>query len=182
MGFLDTLGETFASTGRAIGNKTKEVAGATKISFQINQEEVKLKKAYMALGEAYYKDHAEDMPEAYAMLAADIKNSKEQLENLIKDKQILTNQKQCTSCGAWMANEDRFCGKCGAENEVAGKDAAEENESCQQEKEDAAFGDVNAAPEEAFCEEKEGETECPACHAKIKGGLFYCPECGQKLS
>ena len=34
------------------------------------------------------------------------------------------------------------------------------------------------APEEAAAE----EMECPSCHASVKAGLFYCPECGQKLS
>ena len=33
-------------------------------------------------------------------------------------------------------------------------------------------------PEETAAE----EMECPSCHASVKAGLFYCPECGQKLS
>lgn len=160
MGFFDTLSETVANTGRALGNKTKEVAGSTKLSLQISQEEAKLKKAYAALGEAFYNEHKDDMPEKYAVYAADIKECADRLESLTKDKQILKNQKHCTSCGAWMPNEDRFCGKCGAENEILVKE-----------------------PEPEAEEEEEGETRiCPSCHASVKAELFYCPECGEKLS
>ena len=100
------------------------------------------------------------MPEKYAVSAADIKECADRLESLTKDKQILKNQKHCTSCGAWMPNEDRFCGKCGAENEILVKE-----------------------PEPEAEEEEEGETRiCPSCHASVKAELFYCPECGEKLS
>ncbi len=160
MGFFDTLSETVASTGRVLGNKTKEVAGSTKLSIQINQEEARLKKAYAALGEAYYKDHTADMPEQYAVLAADVREAEERLNSLTKDKQILKNQKRCTNCGAWMANEDKFCGKCGAENEVLVKEPE---------------------PEAPVPDESEMKV-CPSCHAKVKAELFYCPECGEKLS
>ena len=190
MGFFDTLSETVANTGRVLGNKTKEVAGSTKLSFQITQEETKLRKAYAALGEAYYKDHCGDMPETYAILAADVAEARERLESLTRDKQILKNQKRCTSCGAWMANEDRFCGKCGAENEIpkndpepetakeAAKEAATEEIFEEEEPKTETVQEETTAPEEAAAE----EMECPSCHASVKAGLFYCPECGQKLS
>ena len=122
---------------------------STKLSFQITQEETKLRKAYAALGEAYYKDHCGDMPETYAILAADVAEARERLERLTCDKQILKNQKRCTSCGAWMANEDRFCGKCGAENEILKNDP---------EPETAKEAAKEAATEEIF-EEEEPKTE-----------------------
>ena len=168
MGFFDTLSETVANTGRVLGNKTK------------------LRKAYAALGEAYYKDHCGDMPETYAILAADVAEARERLESLTRDKQILKNQKRCTSCGAWMANEDRFCGKCGAENEIlkngpepeTAKEAATEEIFEEEEPKTETVQEETTAPEEAAAE----EMECPSCHASVKAGLFYCPECGQKLS
>ena len=123
MGFFDTLGETLASTSKVVGNKTKEAAGTAKLSLQISQEEARLKKAYEALGKAYFKNHEDDMPEQYAVYGADIRESAARLESLTKDKQILKNQKRCTSCGAWIPNEDRFCRKCGAENEILVKEA-----------------------------------------------------------
>ena len=134
MGFFDTLGETLNSTGKAVGSKTKEAAETAKLSLQISQEEARLKKAYEALGEAYYKNHENDMPEQYAVYAVDIRESAARLESLTKDKQVLKNQKRCTSCGAWIPNEDRFCGKCGAENEIlvkaeAGSGEAEEKDA-----------------------------------------------------
>ncbi len=118
MGFFDTLSETLTSTGKAVGSKTKEAAETAKLSLQISQEEARLKKAYEALGEAYFKNHENDMPEQYAVYAVDIRESAARLDSLMKDRQILKNQKRCSSCGAWMPNEDRFCGKCGAENEI----------------------------------------------------------------
>ena len=74
------------------------------------------------------------MPEQYAVYAVDIRESAARLESLTKDKQVLKNQKRCTSCGAWIPNEDRFCGKCGAENEIlvkaeAGSGEAEEKDA-----------------------------------------------------
>lgn len=161
MDFFDTLGETVATAGKVFSHKTKEVAGSTKLSFQITQEETKLKKAYAALGQAYYADHAEDMPEQYAVYAADVKESLDRLNALTKDKQILKNQKLCASCGAVMPNEDKFCGKCGAENEVLVK-------------------------EEPEAEEEESRTEdekkvCPHCQAEVNAELLYCPECGEKF-
>ncbi len=163
MDFFDTLGETVASAGKVISHKTKEVAGSTKLSLQISQEEAKVKKAYAALGEAFYGDHSEDMPEQYAIYAADVKECLDRLNALKKDKQILKNQKRCVKCGALMPNEDKFCGKCGAENEILVKD-----EEPEEKEEETA--------------EEEGETRvCPSCQAKVSAELIYCPECGEKL-
>ena len=115
---------------KVVGSKTKEAAETAKLNLQIAQEEARLKKAYEALGEAYFKNHEDDMPEQYAVYAVDIRESAARLDSLTKDKQILKNQKRCGSCGAWMPNEDRFCGKCGAENEILAKgtEAAEQAE------------------------------------------------------
>ena len=121
MGFFDTLGETITSTGKVVGCKTKEAAETAKLTLQIAQEDARLKQSYEALGEAYFKNHEDDMPEQYAVYAVDIRESAARLDSLTKDKQILKNQKRCGSCGAWMPNEDRFCGKCGAENEILAK-------------------------------------------------------------
>ncbi|MCI8465975.1 MAG: zinc ribbon domain-containing protein [Lachnospiraceae bacterium] len=138
MGFFDTLSETLASTSKVVGSKTKEVASTTKLSIQISQEEARLKKAYEALGEAYFKNHEEDMPEQYAVYGADIREAAARLDSLMKEKQILKNQKRCVSCGAWIPNEDRFCGKCGAENEILEKEAeAEKTDSEEVENVDA---------------------------------------------
>ena len=155
MGFFDTLGETLTSTGKMVGSKTKETAEAAKLSLQISQEEARLTKAYEALGEAYFKDHEDDMPEPYAVYAVDIRESAARLESLTKDKRILKNQKQCTSCGAWIPNEDRFCGKCGAENEVLVK----EEES------------KEAAPEGAAAETEGAETESTETEKTSEGNV-----------
>ena len=123
MGFFDTFGETVAAAGKTVGGKTKEMAGAARLSLQITQEESRLSRAFAALGEAYYRDHKDDMPEGYGALAADIEASAARLESLKQEKQILKNQKRCERCGAWMLADDRFCGKCGADNERnAGED------------------------------------------------------------
>ena len=156
MGFFDTLGETLTSTGKVVGSKTKEAAEAAKLSLQISQEEARLRRAYEALGEAYFKNHEDDMPEPYAVYAVDIRESAARLESLTKDKWILKNQKQCTSCGAWIPNEDRFCGKCGAENEIlvrnaksgeaesAAEEAAEEAEPAEAEETKAGAAEMEA--------------------------------------
>ena len=124
MDFFDTLGETVANAGKLVSSKTKEVAGATKLSFQISQEETKLRKAYAALGKVYYADHADDMPEQYAVYAADVKESIDRLDSLAKDRQILKNQKRCVNCGA-VIFEDIICPACRKIMERAyGADAA----------------------------------------------------------
>lgn len=172
MGFFDTFSETVASTGRALGSKTKVVAESTKLSFQITQEEAKLKTAFAALGEAFYKNNLDDMPEEYAALVADIKASKEKLAALTEDKETVSNKKRCAKCGAWMPKEDTFCGKCGTVNEVAEETEAEDD--------DIAFDDddVFEAPEEKA---NTNEKICPNCKTVVKLELLYCPECGEKL-
>ncbi len=169
MDFFDTLGETVANAGKLVSSKTKEVAGATKLSFQISQEATKLRKAYAALGKAYYADHADDMPEQYAVYAADVKESIDRLDSLAKDRQILRNQKRCVNCGALMPNEDRFCGKCGAENEVLVKEERPEPEESAEEQKNGEDGAEKA------------EKECPVCHARVDAELLYCPDCGEKF-
>ena len=92
------------------------------------------------------------MPEPYAVYAVDIRESAARLESLTKDKWILKNQKQCTSCGAWIPNEDRFCGKCGAENEILvrnaksgeAEEAAEEAEPAEAEETKAGAAEMEA--------------------------------------
>lgn len=131
MGFFDTLSETLTSTGKVVGSKTKEAAEIAKLNLQITQEEARLKKGFEVLGEAYFKNHENDMPEQYAVYAADIRESSARLDSLRKDKQILKNQKCCVNCGAWIPNEDRFCGKCGAENEILAKKAEARETECE---------------------------------------------------
>ena len=81
----------------------------------------------------------------------------------MKEKQILKNQKRCAKCGAVMPNEDKFCGKCGAENEILVKEEPEVQEE---------------APEA----EMGYETKvCPNCQASVNAELLYCPECGERF-
>lgn len=167
MGFFDTLGETITSTGKVVGSKTKEAAETAKLNLQIAQEEARLKKAYEALGEAYFKNHENDMPEQYAVYAVDIRESAARLDSLMKDKQILKNQKRCAKCGAWMPNEDRFCGKCGAENEILVKETkAKEARTEEAETETEEAGQEETAEQEA---EEAGQEENAEQEAEAAG-------------
>lgn len=169
MGFFDSFSETLASTGRSIGSKTKEVAESTKLSIQIAQEEGKLKNAYAALGEAFFKNNEKAMPAEYAVFAADIQEALDKLAVLKNDKRTVTNQKQCVKCGAWMHNDDVYCGKCGAVNEIA-----PEPEAAPAETEEVVEEDI-------FVEEPSDVKICPNCSHAVKAELLYCPECGEKL-
>lgn len=183
MAFFDKVSATVGTASKAIGSKTKQVADSTKISVQITQEETNLKKAYETLGKAFYDNNGGSLPEEYAQYAAEIARITDLIGSLKKDKQVVTNKKYCVSCGAVMANEDVYCGKCGAKNPVAEAAAEAAAEFEAEAVEEPEAGAEEPAEEKPAEEPEKAETcECPSCKAVIKAGLLYCPECGAKLS
>ena len=55
--FFEGLGKKVSQTGQDAMKKTKELAEMTKINSQIAEEEKKLNKLYMKLGQLYYQMH-----------------------------------------------------------------------------------------------------------------------------
>lgn len=127
MGFLDTLKGAISDAGSTVAKKSKEASDTMKINSAIKQDEKKIKDAYYQIGQKYVELHAEDPEEGIAELMEIIKQAQAEIEENKKKLDELKAKNVCPSCGAKVAEGNKFCPACGATlvTEEAVEEAAE---------------------------------------------------------
>lgn len=153
--FLDALTDKLASTGKAIGQKAKEVTDSAKTSLQIAQEEKKLRGAYRQLGMYVYEKSGFEPDEGMTLYFSAIAEAKANIE-------ALKNEQEKEAAEA-KAEDD-------GEEAPAGAESGEEA---------PAAAEPDAEP--AVPEQEPAERVCPMCKSVISAQLIYCPKCGEKL-
>ena len=115
---FEKMFETISSTGKAVGEKTKQGTDIVKANLKITAEERELNDVYLEIGKLYYKNNSENpccdqMKELFdkvsekAAAVEELKNKVRQLKGVV----------MCKNCGAEVDDENSFCGKCGAKIE-----------------------------------------------------------------
>ncbi|MBQ5332210.1 MAG: zinc ribbon domain-containing protein [Oscillospiraceae bacterium] len=115
---FEKMFETISSTGKAVGEKTKQGTDIVKANLKITAEEKELNDVYLEIGKLYYKNNSENpcydqMKELFdkvsekTALVEDLKNKVRQLKGVV----------MCQNCGAEVDEDNSFCGKCGAKIE-----------------------------------------------------------------
>ena len=175
MGFLDSV--TKFTTG--VAEKTKGNVDVFSLNQQISSTEKEISDAYKQLGSKYYDLHKEDPEESLAGFITAITDNYAKIERLkveIEKKKAeiaaieLTDKnndqtparpvgsgKVCPKCGKPVADDEIFCGNCGAK--------IPENEPSAEAKEEAADTRV-------FCKN---------CGTEITGDARFCPTCGKEV-
>jgi len=158
---FDNLRDKLVATGKDVSEKAKETAAIAKLQTQISVEKNKLKGLYTDLGKAYYENPEDENVAAYKDA---IDAVKEVIAGYEKDLANMKGLKICTGCGASMAKEVLFCGKCGTRNEIPEEPVAEVVEDVVEE--------IPAEPE---------KKTCPVCEAEVTEDMAFCEVCGTKL-
>lgn len=188
MAFLDQLSTKLTQVGQATARKTKELTDTAKINLMIAEEEKKITAHLTKLGACYLEQHPDDFEDAFADLIAEIRASREKIN---QGKQQLIERKgvaHCPNCGAQVSNRVAFCSACGSKVEPTGGfdicptcgEAVEKGmcfcTSCGKPMPNRTQDDQTGKREAADIKHT-----CPDCGTEISEGLSFCTECGKKL-
>lgn len=106
------------STGKAVSEKTKQGTDIVKTNLKITNEERELNDLYLEIGKLYYKNNSDSpccdkMKELFDKVA-EKEAAVEELKNKVR---AIKGVVICPTCGAEVADENTFCGKCGTKIE-----------------------------------------------------------------
>ena len=110
---FEGISKKLSQTGQEAIKKTKELAEITKINSQMSDEEKKLNKLYMKLGQLYYQMHKDQPDAVYVDICQAIGGC---LQNINRYEMMLNEIKgikRCESCQTEMPDTSSFCQTCG---------------------------------------------------------------------
>jgi len=153
--FGKKVSKTFTKTYKVATEKSGNLIEEAKLRIQIASENDKISEKLEEIGAAVYEDFKTGNS-AYADFE-DICKEIEESESAVCEMRTkileMKKLKQCSVCGNEISRNDRFCSKCGAEQEICYD--AEINE--------------------------EETDKCPYCEAKLAKNATFCSACGTKL-
>ena len=153
MDFFNKITDKISSGANAVANKTKDIAGTTKINFQISEDEREIEKLYAELGKKYYEENGKAAAPEYKEFIDKISALYEKIENEKLEIQRLKGIKVCENCGAELAEGVKFCPKCGSK-----------------------------VPESVTpVEVVNAKIKCPACGHEEESDVAFCSLCGCQL-
>ena len=154
---FERLEETINGITQSVKVGATTLAGTINLNSKIEDEKKVIAKAYAELGEKYYAEKKEDVPEGYEDIFADLKSSIDKINDYQARLKKLSGLVVCPECGKEQSKDYCFCMACGAK---LPEDTVEEE------------------PEK---EEEPDYTKCQECGAPVKEGAAFCVCCGAKL-
>lgn len=132
MEFLDKLGQKATEAYKATADKTGKIARETKLNFKISELKADLEEEYEILGkkvyEKYVKENLFDSAELIEQYKK-IKELKEKIEFLTKEKLELKDKKKCPKCSTEIDKNMKFCPECGEKQKNDDQEQNKENEA-----------------------------------------------------
>ena len=150
------VSKTFSKTYKVATEKSGKLIEEAKLRMQIASENDKISEKLEQIGAAVYEDFKAGNTNYsdFEDLCKEIEESEVNVEEMRSKILEMKKMKKCAVCDTEIAREDRYCSKCGAEQEVI------EDEE----------------------EEKYEKTDnCPYCDAKLAKNATFCSACGTKL-
>lgn len=128
MSFFKKFGETVKDTASSIGAKSMDMMELGKLKLQKNQLENSIKEKKTEIGDLIYKAHKQgDIQDSEALrkVFSDIVELENQIAEidvkLSKDEANTSTpsakseaEKNCSSCGAKISKDAKFCNNCGS--------------------------------------------------------------------
>ena len=104
-----------SSFAQSAMNKSKEVAGTTKINMELRNYETKLKKLQGELG-AYVLEHPETLnpDKSIEAILLEVDQIQGHMDKLQRNLQEVRNTMECPECGKEIPADSELCPKCGA--------------------------------------------------------------------
>ena len=112
---FEKLVESLSTTGKTIGEKTKQGSDIVKANISISSEEKALTELYVEIGKLYFENN-QDSPccDTMAELFSKVNEKKNSIEALKHQIRVIKGVIACDNCGAEVGLENDYCGKCGA--------------------------------------------------------------------
>ena len=150
------VSKTVTKTYKVATEKSGKLIEEAKLRMQIASENDKISEKLEKIGGLVYEDFKAGNS-AYADfedICKEIEDSEIAVCNMKSKILEMKKMKLCHVCGTSLSMDDRYCSKCGAEQEV---------------------------PEEEIKEEEKSDATCPYCNAKLDKNATFCTSCGTKL-
>ena len=150
------VSKTVTKTYKVATEKSGKLIEEAKLRMQIASENDKISEKLEKIGGLVYEDFKAGNS-AYADfedICKEIEDSEIAVCNMKAKILEMKKMKLCHVCGTSLSMDDRYCSKCGAEQE---------------------------ATEEEVKEEEKNDTTCPYCNAKLDKDATFCTSCGTKL-
>jgi len=150
------VSKTFTKTYKVATEKSGNLIEEAKLRFQIASENDKISEKLEEIGAVVYEDFksgTSNYPD-FEDLCKEIEESEASVQEMRNKILEMKKLKQCAVCGTEISKEDRYCSKCGAEQEVE---------------------------LEAYEADDIETDKCPYCDAKLAKDATFCSACGTKL-
>lgn len=115
MDFFNKVSDTVIRAGKTVGQKTKDVTGVTKLSYDVHTKEEALHDRFAALGERYYEARKGEADPDEEPAFDEITALKEEISDLKGQIRALKGVDVCPKCGAEVPKDAKYCPDCGAE-------------------------------------------------------------------
>ena len=148
------VSKTFSKTYKVATEKSGKLVEEAKLRMQIASENDKISEKLEQIGATVYEDYksGESNYADFEDLCKEIEESETSIQEMRTKILEMKKLKRCAVCDNEIAKEDRFCSKCGAEQEIT--------------------------LEEDITEKSDN---CPYCDAKLSKNATFCSACGTKL-
>lgn len=153
MDFFNKVTRKISSGATVVANKTKDIAGTTKINFQISEDEKEIEDLFNKLGKKYYEENGKAVAPEYKEIVDQITGLYEKVDIAKAELQRLKGVTVCESCGAELPEGTKFCPKCGTKV-------------------------IECVDPVEVVDEK---LVCPACGNVEEKEVSFCSACGCKL-
>lgn len=111
--FFEELGKKVTQTSQEAMKKTKDLAEIAKINAQMTDEEKKLKKLYMKLGQLYYEMYKEEPDSVFVDICQGIGGCLQTINRYETMVEGLKGIKRCQKCKTEILVESTYCPTCG---------------------------------------------------------------------
>ena len=171
-GLVNSFKTGASNTIDSIGLKTK-----------IDSAKKDIAKIYGDIGEKFYTDNKDNIPEGYEETFGLVKEKFELVNGYLEQVKKIAGIRTCPECGADVSKDYRYCTTCGAKmpEEKAPAKVKYVCQECGTEAEEGAVFCTNCGAKITPVEEKQPENVCKRCGAKLVAGAKFCTTCGLKI-
>lgn len=194
MAFFEEIGVVIGRAGQNTLQKTKSLTEAAKINSNLSDEQKKLSKLYVELGQQYYLLYRNNYDEKFSEIVTRIFEEEQKILEMQQQLEDIKGIQCCEKCGAKLQNGARFCNSCGYEVQnlkIEQTQKGIEMMACWKcgaiIESDSVFCEKCGAKikkkEEDVLEDnkKQNDVHCPWCGNLLEFGASFCGECGKSI-